>query len=137
MLVVLFKPAGYITDTFPAYITVPTAFLFRAGAILCFLTLDNPSSWIAYTVNSILLVGSLFENITIDGLFNKNLPKDIRGTLNSAYSFFGNVGLLIFTKIGGYIFDNWGASSPFILVATCDILFALLVISLRLCKKFN
>jgi hypothetical protein len=86
-----------LVDAYPAYIMIPVAFTFRACSILAFLTLDNPNSWVAYLIQSVLVIGSLFENTAVDALFNKNLPKDIRGTLNSAYSFFGNVGILFFT----------------------------------------
>jgi MFS family permease len=77
------------------------------------------------------------ENIALDGVFNKNLPKDIRGTLNSGYSFFGGIGLLCFTKLGGYLYDNVSPNSPFVFVGICDVAFAFLVILLKLCGKFN
>jgi len=82
-------------------------------------------------------VGSLFENITLEGLFNKNLPKDIRGTLNSAFNLFGNLGMLVFTIVGGYLYDNVGPDSPFLIVSACDCLFALGIIVLILMGKFN
>jgi hypothetical protein len=136
-LILLFRPIGSFADRYPAYITIPCSFLFRAFAVSMFLMLDDPRAWQSYAVVAVLIVGSLLENTCVDGLFNKNLPKDIRGSLNSAYSFFGNFGILLFTKAGGYMYDNVSPSSPFIVVACCDVVFAVLVIILRLMKKFN
>ena len=84
-----------------------------------------------------MILGSLFENVTIDGLFCKNLPKDIRGTLNGAYNFFGNIGVLIFSSVAGYLYDHIGPNVPFAVVGVCDIIFAFGVICLRLSGKFN
>ena len=78
----------------------------RGGAIFGFLFLKTPNSWAAYTVSIFLVLGSLFENTTLDGLFNKNLPKDIRGTLNSIYNLFGGIGIIILAVLGGYLSDN-------------------------------
>lgn len=107
-IILLFKPIGIFADTYPAYITIPVSFLVRATSIICFLYLDKPNDYSSYLVSAIMFMGSLFENTTVDGLFNKHLPKDIRATLSSGYNFFGNVGLLIFTKVGGYLYDNIG-----------------------------
>jgi hypothetical protein len=136
-IIMLFKPIGIFTDSYPAYITIPISFMVRALSIIWFLFLDKPNTYVSYFVVAVMFMGSLFENTTVDGLFNKHLPKDIRATLNSGYNFFGNVGLLIFTKLGGYLYDNVGPSTPFMVVAACDISFALFIILLRLCKKFN
>ena len=84
-----------------------------------------------------MVIGTLFQSVTVDGLFSKSLPKDIRGTLNGVYSFFGFVGLLFFTKFGGKMFDTVGPRSPFFLVAWLDLAFALLIITLALCGKFK
>jgi MFS family permease len=84
-----------------------------------------------------MVVATVFEATTIDGLFTKNLPKEIRGSLNGVYNFFGNLGLLIFSKLGGYLYDHVGPTMPFWIVIIADFLFALLIIILRLLRKFN
>mmetsp|Transcript_12296 Transcript_12296/g.8945 ORF Transcript_12296/g.8945 Transcript_12296/m.8945 type:complete len:86 (+) Transcript_12296:1078-1335(+) len=84
-----------------------------------------------------MIVASLFEHTALDGLFNKNMPKDIRATLNAAFNFFGNAGMLLFTKAGGYLYDNAGKQSPFYFVLICDAGFLLLVVALKLAGKIN
>jgi predicted MFS family arabinose efflux permease len=36
--------------------------------------------------------------------------------------FFGAVGILVISKLGGYTFDNWMPSSPFLLMALANAL---------------
>lgn len=132
-----FKVAGYFTDQFPAYINLPLSFCLRASACLVFINIEDPRTVYTYVALSLFILGTLFENTTVNGLFNKHLPKDIRGTLTGAYQFFGNFGILFFTKIGGYLYDTVSPNAPFILLASLDVLFALLVLLLRFCKKFN
>jgi MFS family permease len=84
-----------------------------------------------------MMVSTVFENTTIDGLFTKNLPKEIRGSLNGVYNFFGNFGVLLFSKLGGYLYDSVGPSTPFMIVIVADVVFASFIIVLKLCGKFN
>lgn len=98
---------------------------------------DAPNSYYAYFVIVALVIGTVLENIAIDGTFTKNVPKDIRGTMTATYNFFGKVGILIFSGIAGYLYDSVGPKAPFIAVVFCDIAFAALIIGLRICKKFN
>lgn len=135
--IVFFKVAGTVTDNYPSYITIPVSFLFRAIAVGVFLTIDDPRSTFTYVAITLFILGTLFENTTVDGMFNKHLPKDIRGTLNGTYNFFGNIGILLYSKIGGILYDKVSPNAPFILLGACDIAFASLVIGLYLCGKFK
>lgn len=92
---------------------------------------------VSYVICVLMVVGTLFENTTIDGLFAKNLPKEIRGSLNGAYNFFGNIGLALFSKFGGIFYDSVGPTSPFILVGICDVAFAIFVFILWKVKIFT
>lgn len=105
--------------------------------MVLFILSDDPRTFYTYAAMTLFVLGTVFENTTVDGLFNKNLPKDIRGTLNGAYNFFGNVGILIFSKIGGYLYDSAGPNSPFIFLGICDIAFALLIVGLKLTNKIK
>ena len=74
-----------------------------------------------------MIIGTIIENISVDSIFNKNLPKETRGILGGLYSFSGYVGLLIFSLTAGWMFDNIGPKSPFVLVGFLDASFALYV----------
>jgi MFS family permease len=84
-----------------------------------------------------MVLASFLENTTLDAVFTKNLPRDIRGILNGIYASFGTIGTLIFSKVGGYLYDHNGPASPFVLVGILDLVFCGVVVGLRLMKKFN
>jgi MFS family permease len=94
-----------------------------------------PDSFISYIIFLLIQLGTLFENVFVDSLFTKNLPKDIRGILNGLYYFFGGVGMLLFSKLCLHFYDKFGHESPFFLCATFDLSFVALVIVLSLCGK--
>ena len=114
------------------------AFLIRATILFLLITLvKNPKDPILIVLSVGLLLASAFENTAVDGLFNKNLRKEIRGSLNGAYNFFGNVGLLVFSGVGGYLYNGVGPRAPLAFVIFCDLAFAILCIVMRLLNKFN
>ena len=74
------------------------------------------------------MIGSVFAATSIESLYAKNIPKDIRGTMNGVQSFFGALGGLWFTKVGGYMYDIHGPKSPFLVVAIVNLSFVVFVI---------
>jgi hypothetical protein len=65
------------------------------------------------------------------------MPKDIRGSLNSMEALFSSVGILIFSKISGFLFDSYGYVVPFLFIASCDFLFGTFVLILKKCGKLD
>lgn len=45
-----------------------------------------------------------------------NIPADIRGSVAGCYTFFGGLGVLFMTKIGGLLFDSWKPTAPFLVI---------------------
>ena len=82
--------------------------------------MDDPTSAYAYTCSSLLLVASTMLVISLESLFMKNLPRDIRGAMTILLTFFLGLGALLFHSVGGPIFDSMGPASPFVLVSFFD-----------------
>ena len=79
---------------------------------------NNPTLPIMYLIVSLaglgeigMVVGSL-SLVTSDAV-----PKHIRGSVAGISTFCGALGILISTKLGGYLFDEWTESAPFFLIA--------------------
>ena len=68
-----------------------------------------------------MIIATILENISVDTIFTKNLPKETRGVLNGVYSFAGQVGILIYSAAAGYLFDELGPKTPFYLVGALDL----------------
>jgi len=70
-----------------------------------------------------MIIATIIENISVDSLFAKNLPKETRAILNGAYSFSGNIGVLLYSLLSGWLVDNVGPKSPFAVIGLLDIIF--------------
>ena len=85
----VFPFVGKFCDTYSPKKTGPFAFLFRCSTTYMFWLLERPDTTSAYAVCVLMIIGTIIENISIDSIFNKNLPKETRGILNGVYSFAG------------------------------------------------
>jgi len=70
----------------------------------------------------LLLLLILLAGVAMPGLLNsgnylamKYFPRELRGLLNSMMSVIGVAGYLFLSTAGGYLFDNYGKASPFLL----------------------
>ena len=48
-------------------------------------------------------------------LIAQQSPERIRGSVIGLFNLFGAIGILVASKVGGVLFDNWRPAAPFIL----------------------
>ena len=92
---------GVLTDSCSFKATIPMSFFLRATGMLAFLFLSSPEGFTIYLISAIIGIGNVMENITIDGLYSKHLPKEVRGTLNGLKTLLSGIGLMVFSKLTG------------------------------------
>ena len=80
----------------------------RAVVCYCFKMVQKPTSQMAYACSSLLLVSSTMLIISLESLFMKNLPREVRGAMTILLTFFMGVGALLFHGVGGPVFDSLG-----------------------------
>lgn len=129
--------AGQICDIYPPQITIPLAFLLRAATTVLFSTLESPAGLGSLATCIAMIITTILENISVDTIFNKNLPKETRGVLNGVYSFAGQVGILFYSKLAGWLFDELGPKTPFYLIGLLDLFMCLAVIVTTPCGLFD
>ena len=54
---------------------------------------------------------------------HSSVPSHYRGSVAGFASFFGAAGILVCSKLGGYLFDNWYAGGAFMLLAIIHFIF--------------
>jgi len=59
----------------------------------------------------------------------------LKGSIAGMYSFSGGVGILLLTKLGGYLFDNSSAGAPFFLMSAFNVLLFLTVVILSITSE--
>ena len=82
-----------------------------------------------------MVVATAGESMTCDAIFMKNLNKETRGVLNGTYSFVGQTGILVFSIIAGWMFDNVGYKSPFVATGCLDFGFTVVFVTFLLAQK--
>jgi len=87
----------------------------------------------SYATSILLVLGTLFEGVTLETVLMRNATQNVRGLLMSAFTAFGYVGQLIFSIVGGILFDKYGPKVPFYFVGCLDVMFALTCIIFCCC----
>ena len=126
---VFFPFVGKICDAYSPKITIPLAFFFRCSTCMLFFTVEEPNSTKSYVTCTLMIIGTIVENISVDSIFSKNLPKETRAILNGAYSFFGQFGILVYSLSAGKLYDLYGPKTPFAIIGILDLVFGILVMN--------
>ena len=127
---------GYAGDKVPSPIIVPFAFFLRGMSGYAFLWINNPKSGVAQLFCCCLIIFSVVESVSIEVLLMRGMPNKIRGTMMGLFNFFGVMGSLSFTLIGGQIFDRIDRCAPFIYLALMDTVLVLTCLTLTALGKF-
>ncbi len=90
-----------------------------------FTQIKDPNSLYCYGTGCAMVLGTMMENVTLDCLLLRNANPKIRGVIYSTANAFGYLGLLLFSMIGGILYDKYGAYMPFMFVGACDFVFGL------------
>jgi MFS family permease len=93
-------------------------------------TPDPAASAAAFGAAAMLGIGQASGILASQVLIGQEAPGPIRGAVIGMVGFFGAVGILLISKVGGYAFDAWRPGAPFIIMAIANavlLLFALYV----------
>ena len=76
----------------------------------------DPISVVGFVASVVLGIGQMSAIIASQALIGQEAQAEYRGSILGMYSFFGAVGLLLTSLVGGKLFDAWTPSGPFLLV---------------------
>jgi MFS family permease len=134
--ILFFYPVGKIVDKIPPKIIMPISFL-MVGLICCAFTfINNPSDFLSYLVWCLLSLFSLFQGVSLEGYFSKNIPKKVRGVMTGFLAFMGLIGRAICFKLGGYLF-TFEKYWPFVMIGFFNFTLVILLVIVILCKIFE
>ena len=94
-------------------------------------TPDPAMGGAAFGAAAMLGIGQASGILASQVLIAQEAPSAIRGAVIGMVGFFGALGILAISKIGGYTFDEWRPGSPFIIMAGANILLLLFAIWVR------
>jgi MFS family permease len=85
----------------------------------------------AFGAAAMLGIGQASGILASQVLIAQEAPSAIRGAVIGMVGFFGALGILAISKIGGYTFDEWRPGSPFIIMAGANIILLVFAIWVR------
>ena len=133
---ILYPLIGVICDKIDPMKIVPFAFIFRFFTMVLFEFISTPRSAYQYFVSLAIVVASLLEQISVDSIFNKNMPKETRGMFNGFYSVMVVIAVLVYSGLSGYAIDKYSNTKwPFYIIGGFDLIFAMCFVGMRVLKK--
>lgn len=103
----------YLPKEFP----IIAAGLIGAAGCIPFAFSIDPTSSASMAFVVLLAIGQygmIISGMTM--IAGKHVPTEYRGSVAGTYSFFGAVGIIILSKVGGVLFDKWMKGAPFLLL---------------------
>ena len=83
---------GKIADTAPIGVFLPIAFLMRGAIAYQFQFIKDPESTMSVLLSMLIIVASAVQFISVEVLYLRSLPSDIRGVMIGLSNFFGLLG---------------------------------------------
>ena len=128
---------GSLGDRISSTVIIPVAFGLRAMSGFCFISIENPGSLFSIFISCLLCVSSVLAVVSIEVLFMRGMPREIRGTMMGLYAVFGHLGGLSFSFLGGQLFDRISPAAPFVFIAMCDTSLMVLFLGIVACGKLK
>ena len=104
-----------------------------AVGYLWFGFLDSPLIGLAVPVGIIMGSGMVTSVVAGQTLIGQEADPRITGSTLGAFNFFGSIGVLVGTVVGGYLFDIWKPGGPYLMmgIGSVAVLLAALYVRLR------
>lgn len=107
---------GYINDRVDRVTGMIIASGLGAAGYLVFGSLGSPLVALAIPVGMVLGTGMIASVIASQTLIGQEADPKITGSTLGAFNFFGGLGTLVATVLGGYLFDMWRPGGPFLMM---------------------
>ena len=119
---------GMIADRVDRMTGVSIAFGLAAASYLLLGQVDDPFASGFIPVVLFVGIGEVSVIVATGALLGQEAPRGERGPVVGLFNTFGGLGILFATAVGGYVFDHFGPTAPFTMMAVLNA--ALLVAAL-------
>lgn len=96
---------------------------------------ENPFQPAMYAFAVLMGIGEMSGILTSQSLIGKVAPEATRGSVIGAYTFCGGLGILGSALLGGWLFDVWRPSAPYILMGTASALLCCYAVMVRINER--
>ncbi len=112
---------GYTLDRMNRVAGLALAMALASVGYLGLGVVDDPLGFGGKVAAVFLGIGQMSAIIASQALIGKEADADYRGSIVGMYSFFGALGLVAVSAVGGHLFDAWIPAAPFVLVGACNL----------------
>ncbi len=92
--------------------------------------LDQPLGPQAYPAAVVLGMGQVSAIVAATALLGQEAVKETTGSVSGAFNVFGAIGILVSTKLGGWLFDVWMPGAPFLITGVLNAVIMLIVLAM-------
>ena len=96
---------------------------------------EYPYAYIKLIISLVFQTGMIISGMAM--LSGEYVSQEIQGSVAGAYSFCGAIGIIIVSKVGGVLFDQFKRGAPFLILGighlVCS-LFAIVLLAIRYYK---
>lgn len=118
---------GWICDRVNRTAACVISFSLATGGYLAVGSIDDPlHSAIIIPMCILLGIGETSNVIAGGALLGQEAPARIRGSVVGLFNWSGAIGIMVFVKLGGYVFDEFHRGAPFIMMGIVNAFVAVL-----------
>lgn len=110
----------FFIDRFDRVLALGIAMVLASASYLTVGSIDNPFAGGMLAASAFLGVGEMSGVLAAQSLVGSVASERGRGAIIGMFSFFGAIGILLSVKIGGYLFDEWRPSAPYLMLGIAD-----------------
>lgn len=128
---------GLMADRLNAIVAVVIAAICAAIGYGSLFLIENPFGTNMKLALIMVGFGEIAGVVTSQVLIAKYAPKNVRGSVIGFFGFCGALGIMTAFGIGGYLFDHWRESAPFLLFGIFGVVVAIFGLAIRNRVKRN
>jgi len=125
---------GWLIDRINRMTVMCIALLVATTGYLSMYFLTNPIDYAMIPLLTLLTLGTGFMVKAQTALIGQEAPENKRGSIIATAQMFGAIGILVFTGIGGRLFDALGPWAPFVAVGAYQAILLVAAVWVRLVK---
>jgi len=119
---------GMLLDRFDRVLGLAIAMVLAGGGYFSLFLLDNPLGTGMYFAAVLVGMGEISANLASLTLIGSEAPEKGRGAVIGLFSLCGAIGILLIAKVGGMLSGTYGPISPFMLVASANVVVLVLAL---------
>ncbi|MBK6598621.1 MAG: MFS transporter [Proteobacteria bacterium] len=111
---------AWIASKFDRITALAIAMFLAVVGYTAFAMVEDPNSSAAIIPGVLLGIGQMSAILSSQVLIGQEAPRETSGSVLGVYGFFGAIGILFVSVVGGTLFDSWWPGAPCMIMAVAN-----------------